>query len=140
MMKDRKFFSEQIRLWRIGKGLSLTKASKRFGISPRTFSNWERGMIPSDRQKERLSRELGLDKDVLFKKCEVGNINALLKEKRLDQGLTRTELAKHLGYYETTIRNWEKGLEISECEAEDICTFFGIEISREEIKVNEQKN
>ena len=139
-MKDRKFFSEQIRLWRIGKGLSLTKASKRFGISPRTFSNWERGMIPSDRQKERLSKELGLDKDVLFKKCEVGNINALLKEKRLEQGLTRTELAKHLGYYETTIRNWEKGLEISECEAEDICTFFGIEISREEIKVNEQKN
>lgn len=127
-MKDRKFFSEQIRLWRIGKGLSLTKASKRFGISPRTFSNWERGMIPSDRQKERLSKELGLDKDVLFKKCEVGNINALLKEKRLEQGLTRTELAKHLGYYETTIRNWEKGLEISECEAEDICTFFGIEI------------
>ena len=127
-MKDRKFFSEQIRLWRIGKGLSLTKASKRFGISPRTFSNWERGMIPSDRQKERLSRELGLDKDVLFKKCEVGNINALLKEKRLEQGLTRTELAKHLGYYETTIRNWEKGLEISECGAEDICTFFGIEI------------
>lgn len=127
-MKDSKFFSEQIRLWRIGKGLSLTKASKRFGISPRTFSNWERGMIPSDRQKERLSRELGLDKDVLFKKCEVGNINALLKEKRLEQGLTRTELAKHLGYYETTIRNWEKGLEISECEAEDICTFFGIEV------------
>ena len=128
MMKDRKFFSEQIRLWRIGKGLSLTKASKRFGISPRTFSNWERGMIPSDRQKERLSRELGLDKDVLFKKCEVGNINALLKEKRLEQGLTRTELAKHLGYYETTIRNWEKGLEISECEAEDICVYFGIEV------------
>ena len=127
-MKDRKFFSEQIRLWRIGKGLSLTKASKRFGISPRTFSNWERGLIPSDRQKERLSKELGLDRDVLFKKCEVGNINALLKEKRLEQGLTRTELAKYLGYYETTIRNWERGLEISECEAEDICTFFGIEI------------
>lgn len=127
-MKDSKFFSEQIRLWRIGKGLSLTKASKRFGISPRTFSNWERGMIPSDRQKERLSRELGLDKDVLFKKCEVGNINALLKEKRLEQGLTRTELAKHLGYYETTIRNWEKGLEISECEGEDICVYFGIEV------------
>lgn len=127
-MKDSKFFSEQIRLWRIGKGLSLTKASKRFGISPRTFSNWERGMIPSDRQKERLSKELGLDRDVLFKKCEVGDINAFLKEKRLEQGLTRTELAKHLGYYETTIRNWEKGLEISECEAEDICTFFGIEV------------
>lgn len=127
-MKDSKFFSEQIRLWRIGKGLSLAKAAKRFGISPKTFSNWERGMIPSERQKERLSKELGLDRDVLFKKCEIGNLNALLKEKRLEQGLTRTELAKHLGYYTTTISNWERGLEISECEAEDICTFFGIEI------------
>lgn len=65
-MKDRKHFSEQIRLWRIGKGLSLRKASKRFGISPRTFSNWERGLIPSDRQKERLSKELGLDRDVFI--------------------------------------------------------------------------
>ena len=127
-MKNSKFFSEQIRLWRIGKGLSLRKASKKFSVSARTFSNWERGLIPSDRQKERLSKELGLDKDVLFKKCEIGNLNALLKEKRLEQGLTRTELAKHLGYYETTIRNWEKGLEISECEAEDICVYFGIEV------------
>lgn len=127
-MKDRKHFSEQIRLWRIGKGLSLTKASKRFGISPRTFSNWEQGLIPSDRQKERLSKELGLDKDVLFKKCEIGNLNALLKEKRLEQGLTRTELAKHLGCSEITLSSWERGVEISECEAEDICQFFGIEV------------
>lgn len=127
-MKNRKFFSEQIRLWRIGKGLSLRKASKRFGISPRTFLNWERGLIPSNRQKERLSKELGLDKDVLFKRCEVGNINALLKEKRLEQGFTRTELAKHLGYSETSISRWERGAEISECEAEDICAFFGIEV------------
>lgn len=127
-MKNRKFFSEQIRLWRIGKGLSLRKASKRFGVSPRTFSNWERGMIPSDRQKESLSKELGLDKDVLFKKCEVGNINALLKEKRLEQGLTRTELAKHLGCSETILSSWERCVEISECEAEDICQFFGIEV------------
>ena len=80
-MKDSKFFSEQIRLWRIGKGLSLTKASKRFGISPRTFSNWERGMIPSDRQKERLSKELGLDRDILFKECEIGNLNDTFERK-----------------------------------------------------------
>jgi len=98
-MKNSKFFSEQIRLWRIGKGLSLRKASKKFGISPRTFSNWERGLIPSDRQKE-----------------------------RLEQGLTRTELAKYLGYSSTIISYWERGLEISECEAEDICQFFGIEV------------
>ena len=127
-MKDRKHFSEQIRLWRIGKGLTSEEISKRFGVSTYTFSDWERGMIPSERQKELLSKELGLDKDVLFKSFEVGNINALLKEKRLEQGLTRTELAKYLGYSETSISRWERGAEISECEAEDICQFFGIEV------------
>ena len=77
---------------------------------------------------EHWAKERGLDRDVLFKKCEIGNLNALLKEKRLEQGLTRTELAKHLGYSSTIISCWEIGLEISECEAEDICAFFGIEI------------
>ena len=127
-MNDRKHFSEQIRLWRQAKGLSLEEASKRFGISPKTFLDWERGMIPSNRQKERLAKELGLDKDVLFKKCEVGKLNSLLKKKRFEYGLTQVELAKRLGYSATTICRWEKGVEISEYEAEDICTFFGIEV------------
>ena len=127
-MRNREHFSEQIRLWRLGKGLTPEEISKRFGVSAYTFSDWERGMIPSERQKELLSKELGLDKDVLFKRFEVGNINALLKEKRLEQGLTCTELAKHLGYSATSINRRERGAEISECEAEDICTFFGIEI------------
>ena len=126
-MSDNKF-GNQIKLWRKGKGLSLEEASKRFGVSPKTFLDWERGMIPSNRQKERLSKELGLDKDVLFKKCEVGKLNALLKEKRLEYGLTQAELAKHLGYSSPTVCRWEKGVEISEYEAEDICTFFGIEV------------
>ena len=127
-MKDRKHFSEQIQLWRKARGLSLEEASKIFGISPKTFLDWERGMIPSNRQKERLVKELGLDKDVLFKKCEVGKLNALLKEKRLEYGLTQAELAKRLGYSSPTICRWEKGVEISEYEAEDICAFFEIEI------------
>lgn len=127
-MKDRKHFSEQIQLWRKARGLSLEEASKIFGISPKTFLDWERGMIPSNRQKERLVKELGLDKDVLFKKCEVGKLNSLLKEKRLEYGLTQAELAKRLGYSSPTICRWEKGVEISEYEAEDICTFFGIEV------------
>lgn len=126
-MKDNKF-GNQIRLWRLGKGLTPEEASTRIGVSAYTFMDWERGMIPSERQKELLSKELGLDKDVLFKRCEVGNINALLKEKRLEQGLTCTELAKHLGYSATSINRWERGAEISKCALEDICTFFGIEI------------
>ena len=126
-MSDNKF-GNQIKLWRKARGLSLEEASKRFGISPKTFLDWERGMIPSNRQKERLSKELGLDKDILFKKCEVGKLNALLKEKRLEYGLTQAELAKRLGYSSPTICRWEKGVKISEYEAEDICTFFGIEV------------
>lgn len=127
-MKDREHFSEQIRLWRIGKGLSTEEAAKRFGISSNAFSNWERGMIPSERQKERLSKELGLDKNVLFKKCEIGNLNALLKEKRLEYNFTQAELAEHLGYSEKTIGRWERGAEISEYAKEDICSYFGIEV------------
>ena len=69
-MRNREHFSEQIRLWRLGKGLTPEEISKRFGVSAYTFSDWERGMIPSERQKELLSKELGLDKDVLFKRCE----------------------------------------------------------------------
>ncbi|MCY7159084.1 helix-turn-helix transcriptional regulator [Streptococcus mitis] len=128
MMNDRKHFSKQIRLWRLGKGLTPEEASTRIGVSAYTFMDWERGMVPSEYQKGLLSKELGLDKDVLFENCEVGNINALLKEKRLEQGLTCTELAKHLGYSATSISRWERGAEVSECEAEDISTFFGIEI------------
>lgn len=127
-MKDRKHFSEQIRLWRIGKGLSPEEAAKRFCVSPSTFSNWERGMIPSERQKDRLSKELGLDKDVLFKKCEIGILNALLKEKRLEYNFTQAELSEHLGYSEKTIGRWERGAKISEYAKEDICAYFGIEV------------
>lgn len=126
-MSDNKF-GNQIKLWRKARGLSLEEASKIFGISPKTFLDWERGMIPSDRQKERLAKELGLDKDVLFKKCEIGKLNVHLKEKRLEYGLTQAELAKRLGYSSPTICRWEKGVEISEYEAEDICAFFEIEI------------
>ena len=36
-MKDRKHFSEQIRLWRIGKGLTPEEISRRFGVSAYTF-------------------------------------------------------------------------------------------------------
>lgn len=47
---------------------------------------------------------------------------------RIGKGLTRTELAKYLGYSETSISRWKRGVEISEYEVEDICAFFGIEV------------
>ena len=61
----------------------------------------------------------------------------MLKRKRCELGLTQSDLDIKLGYRRDTITKWETGSSISKCALEDICTFFGIEISREEIKVNE---
>lgn len=36
-MRDRKFFSEQIRLWRKSKGLKKVEAAKIFGVTPETI-------------------------------------------------------------------------------------------------------
>lgn len=80
------------------------------------------------KDRKRLSKELGIDKDVLFKKCEIGILNALLKEKRLEYNFTQAELSEHLGYSEKTIARWERGAKISEYAKEDICAYFGIEV------------
>ena len=42
-MKDRKHFSEQIRLWRKFKGLKKVEAAKIFGVTPETICHWESG-------------------------------------------------------------------------------------------------
>ncbi len=55
-MNDRKHFSKQIRLWRLGKGLTPKEASTRIGVSAYTFMDWERGMVPSEYQKGLLSK------------------------------------------------------------------------------------
>lgn len=81
-----------------------------------------------------------LQRALLFLRRKTNPFAEKLKRKRCELGLTQSDLAIKLGYHRDTIAKWETGSSISKYALEDICTFFGIEISREEIKVNEQKN
>ena len=40
-MKDRKYFSEQFKLWRKAEGLKKIEAAKIFGVTPETICHWE---------------------------------------------------------------------------------------------------
>lgn len=54
----------------------------------------------------------------------------MLKQKRLDNNLSRSQLAKKLGYSQSEIRNWENNIKKPNYYAiEDIATFFNIPIN-----------
>lgn len=138
-MKDNKF-GNQIRLWRKSKGLKKVEAAKIFGVTPETICHWESGKAqPQDGDMFVICEKLNLDPRMFLRK-KTNSFAEKLKRKRCELRLTQSELAIKLGYRRDTIAKWEAGRSISKCALEDICTFFGIEISREEIKVNEQKN
>lgn len=138
-MKDNKF-GNQIRLWRKAKGLKKIEAAKIFGVTPEAVWYWESGKAqPQDGDMFVICEKSNLDPRMFLRK-KTNPFAEMLKRKRCELGLTQSDLAIKLGYRRDTIAKWEAGSSISKCALEDICTFFGIEISREEIKVNEQKN
>ena len=138
-MKDNKF-GNQITLWRQAKGLKKTEAAKIFGVTPEAICDWESGKaLPHDGDMFVICEKLNLGPRMFLRK-KTNPFAEMLKRKRCELGLTQSDLAIKLGYRRDTIAKWEAGSSISKCALEDICTFFGIEISREEIKVNEQKN
>ena len=140
MNREDKTFPEQIRLWRKSRGLKKVEAAKTFGVTTEAICHWESGKAqPQDGDMFVICEKLNLDPHMLLRK-KTNPAAEMLKRKRCELGLTQRELAIKLGYHRDTIAKWETGSSISKCALEDICTFFGIEISREEIKVNEQKN
>lgn len=127
-MKDRKFFSEQIRLWRKAKGLKKVEAAKIFGVTPETICHWESGKAqPQDGDMFVICEKLNLD-PYMFLRKKTNPFAEMLKRKRCEAGLTQSNLAIKLGYHRDTIAKWETGKSISKCAQEDICTFFGIEV------------
>lgn len=140
MNREDKNFPEQLRMWRKAKGLKKVEAAKIFGVTPETICHWESGKAqPQDGDMFVICEKLNLDPHMFLKK-KTNPFAETLKRKRCELGLTQSDLAIKLGYHRDTIAKWETGSSISKYALEDICTFFGIEISREEIKVNEQKN
>lgn len=129
-MKDRKFFSEQIRSWRKAKGLKKTEAAKIFGVTPEAICHWESGKAqPQDGDMFVICEKLNLDPR-MFLRRKTNPFAEKLKRKRCELGLTQSELAIKLGYRRDTIAKWEAGRSISKCALEDICTFFGIDIQK----------
>ena len=127
-MKDRKHFSEQIRLWRIGKGLKKIEAAKIFGVTPETICHWESGKAqPQDGDMFVICEKLNLDSRMFLRK-KTNPFAETLKRKRCEMGLTQSDLAIKLGYHRDTIAKWETGSSISKYAMEDICAFFGIEV------------
>lgn len=140
MNREDKNFPEQLRMWRKAKGLKKIEAAKIFGVTPEAICHWESGKAqPQDGDMFVICEKLNLDPHMFLKK-KTNPFAETLKRKRCELGLTQSDLAIKLGYHRDTIAKWETGSSISKYALEDICTFFGIEISREEIKVNEQKN
>lgn len=126
-MKNRKLFSEQLRIWRKSRGLTQTQAGEVLGVSVNTIVYWEGGKAPSERFRKIIAEKLGVEESILFNILPK-EFNTLLKTKRLERKLTQKALGEQLGYSATTISGWENGASISEFAIEDICTFFGIEI------------
>lgn len=126
-MRNRKHFSEQLRIWRKSRRLTQTEAGKVLGVSVNTIGRWEGGGVPPEHFRKRIAEELGVEESILFDVVPK-EFNTLLKTKRLERKLTQKELGERLGYSEATISIWENGGRISEFAIEDICTFFGIEI------------
>ena len=128
-MKDRKHFSEQLRIWRKSRGLKRDEAGTILGVASETVGKWENGVIPKDKYKAHISEVLGISVSDLF----VDNTNSFasrIKAERLKRGMTTKDVADRLGYTQASICNWERGAAISKYAMEDICTFFGIEIQQ----------
>lgn len=126
-MKDRKHFSEQLRMWRKSKHLKRDEAGTILGVAAETIGNWERGAVPKDKYKAHICEVLGISVSDLF----VDNKNSFasrIKAERLKRGMTTRDVADKIGHTSASICNWERGGAISKYAMEDICQFFGIEV------------
>ena len=128
-MKDRKHFSEQLRLWRKSRGLKRDEVGTILGVASETVGKWENGIIPKDKYKAHICEVLGISVSDLFV-AETNSFASKIKAERLKRRMTTKDVADKLGYTQASIRNWERGGAISKYAMEDICTFFGIEVQK----------
>lgn len=126
-MKNRKHFSEQLRIWRKSRGLKRDEAGTILGVASVTVGKWENGVIPKDKYKAHISEVLGISISDFF----VDNTNSFasrIKAERLKRGMSTKDVADKIGYTRASVCNWERGEPISEYAKEDICTFYGLEV------------
>ena len=86
-MKDRKYFSEQIKLWRKAKGLKKIEAAKIFGVTPETICHWESGKAqPRDGDMFVICEKLNLDPRMFLRK-KTNPFAETLKKKAMRVGI-----------------------------------------------------
>lgn len=126
-MRDRKHFSEQLRIWRKSRGLKRDEAGTILGVASETVGKWENGVVPKDKYKAYISKVLGISISDLFVE-DTGGFASRIKAERLKRGMTTKDVADKIGYTRASVCNWERGKPISEFAIEDICDFFGLEV------------
>lgn len=136
-MRDRKHFSEQLRIWRKSRGLKRDEAGTILGVASETVGKWENGVIPKDKYKAHISEVLGISVSDLFVE-DTGSFASRIKAERLKRGMSTKDVADKIGYTRASVCNWERGEPISEYAIEDICDFFGLEVDdwKEPLKKN----
>ena len=106
---------------------TLKEISVETGIAIVTLTSYA---SPSYKEKNPNGKQLvKIDYERLSERqCE--RFAFMLKQKRLDSNLSRSQLAKKLGYSQSEIRNWENGVRNPNYYiVEDVATFFNIPIN-----------
>nr|DAR64216.1 MAG TPA: Helix-turn-helix XRE-family like protein [Caudoviricetes sp.] len=106
---------------------TLKEISVETGIAIVTLTSYA---SPSYKEKNPNGKQLiKIDYERLSERqCE--RFAFMLKQKRLDNNLSRSQLAKKLGYSQSEIRNWENNIKKPNYYAiEDIATFFNIPLN-----------
>ena len=106
---------------------TLKEISAETGIAIVTLTSYA---SPSYKKKNPNGKQLiKIDYERLSKRqCE--RFAFMLKSKRLDNNLSRSQLSKELGYSQTEIRNWENGVRNPNFyQVEDVATFFKIPLN-----------
>ena len=106
---------------------TLKEISVETGIAIVTLTSYA---SPSYKEKNPNGKQLvKIDyKRLSERQCE--RFAFMLKQKRLDSNLSRSQLSKKLGYSQSEIRSWENGVRNPNYYiVEDVATFFNIPIN-----------
>lgn len=106
---------------------TLKEISVETGIAIVTLTSYT---SPSYKQKNPSGKQLiKIDYERLSER-QCKRFAFMLKQKRLDNNLSRSQLSKKLGYSQSEIRNWENNIKEPNYYAiEDIATFFNIPLN-----------
>ncbi len=107
----------RIKQLREERGLTQIELAKILKISNTTLSQYETGArVPSDDIKTALADYFGVSLDFLFGRAnynqpDVENIylSSVLKDRRIELGLTLKDVADYVGVSEATVSRWESG-------------------------------